>query len=547
MAPIRAATAAVLWLSNLYFAFSDVDYFGPSAESNLFLHTWSLGVEEQFYLFWPLLLLAVAASRRTGNPLDRWRAAMTAVFVLGLVLCIGLSLSSPRMAFYLMPTRAWQFALGAAIWLAQSDQRAFPRSLAVHAGWLGLAAVLGSALAFDQQSAYPGWRALLPTLGAGLLIIAGVQAGHGQVRKLLESRPMQAMGRVSYGWYLWHWPLLLLAEVLVPEATLGHRVFLVAAAWALATLSFHGLEKPVRTSLPLLARPTHVVIGALALMAVAVVSFGQWQKATVRWLDEEKTSNRYLAAKRDVPEIYALGCDDWYHSANLEICRFGASTGKVAVMIGDSIGLQWFPAVKTMLEGQGWQLLVMTKSSCPMVDAPVFYERIGRDYTECAEWRRHALAAIRNIKPDIVILGSSANYGFDDALWIEGSKRVMAQLSPATGAIYVIRATPLLPFPGPACLARTMGAADAASRCAASAINERHDQVWNNLMTAARSFANVKGVDMNDAVCPGRVCQAERDGVVVFRDAQHLTASYVNSISAGLAANIALPPHETGR
>ena len=154
-----------------------------------------------------------------------------------------------------------------------------------------------------------------------------------------------------------------------------------------------------------------------------------------------------------MPTIYAMGCDDFYRSADVRACSFGpADAVHTAVLMGDSIGGQWFPAVAKVFDKPDWRLLVLTKSSCPMVDEPVFNHRIGRSYTECATWRENALKEVVAQKPDVVFLGSSSTYDFSQTQWLDGTSRVLEALSPATGHVYVLRATPGLPFDGPACL-----------------------------------------------------------------------------------------------
>ena len=185
-AQARVASAAALWLSNLHFVFSQLDYFGPAAGSNLFLHTWSLGVEEQFYLVWPLLVLFLAGSWRWQAVRQDWsrllRGMLGAVGIC-LVLSVFLTFTRPEQGFYLMPSRAWQFALGAVTVLAVAPpDAAAQRPAWLHRfcsapqgralGWIGLALVVGAGLLLDTQDAYPGMWAVLPSLGTALLLAA---------------------------------------------------------------------------------------------------------------------------------------------------------------------------------------------------------------------------------------------------------------------------------------------------------------------------------------------------------------------------------------
>ena len=236
----------------------------------------------------------------------------------------------------------------------------------------------------------------------------------------------------------------------------------------------------------------------------------------------------------DAPAIYPMRCDDWYRSATLRICEFGMADAKhTAVMLGDSHVGQWFPAVEEALKKPGWRLLVMTKSSCPIVDAPLFYPRIGREYTECSTWRRDALHRIQQISPDLLIFGS-AYAEFTQEQWTSGTTRVLDQITPTSKRVLLLVDTPTLPFDGPGCL-MSHGLRPQwmtrFSRCTAPAASVRADSVRQWLGDAAAQFPNVALLNLNALVCPSDLCSAERGGQVVFRDNQHLTASLAASLA----------------
>jgi len=547
---VAAATASI-WFSNIHFAFAKLDYFSSGASSNLFLHTWSLGVEEQFYLVWPaLMLLAFGAWRGKGNHVRRVKVAMFAIAAISLVCCIALTRTAPQMAFYMMPLRAWQFAAGALVWLHfhsadAGDKHKSPqhRGLIVSrcAGWLGLGLIVASALWFDANMAYPGWRSLLPTLGAAAIIAAGVSDGGASISRVLSRRPLQAIGRVSYSWYLWHWPVLLLGGALVPTEAPAYRAGLVGLSLLIAVMSYYWVEAPIRHQARWIVRPGVTVLTAVVLMMTANVLCIAWANTASKWLGSP-IQQHYAKAKVDAPVIYLMGCDDWYLSDEVHACAFGSNTAThTAVLMGDSVGAQWFPAIATALDRPDWRLLVLTKSACPMVDESFFYPRIGREYVECTTWRRHALQMVAELRPDIVVLGSDSNYDFDYTQSVEGTARLLKTISAATGHIYILRGTPHLPFSGPACLSAQSWLPWLHTRqhgCEAPAYSKQDDDAYQRLRQASKRFNNVAILDLNDAVCPGGECKAERDGVVVFRDSQHLTATFVESLSEDLAQQL---------
>jgi peptidoglycan/LPS O-acetylase OafA/YrhL len=466
----RAATAAALWLSNLHFVSGDLDYFGTAAESNIFLHTWSLGVEEQFYLAWPLLVSFLVGSwnwQRTAGNWARLRHGMAATVGLCFALSVFLTYVQPTQGFYLMPARAWQFALGALTVLALAPTGAPKTTYGGGAagfgsfwrpavgGWLGIAMVLGAGLFLDRDDAYPGIWAALPSAGTALILAAGARgAGHG-VTDLLSRKPLQWLGRLSYSWYLWHWPVLILGATVTVAGRPAHPALLVLSGLLLAFLTSRLVEEPIRRGAPGGAHALTSVLGAVVLMAGTVVLGARWQAAASDWA-QLPSQQPFAAVRADLPRLYAVpGCDEWYRSSRLQVCGFGAAEAEHTVLlIGDSVVMQWFPAVVQTFGQRGWRVLVITKSACPMVDESYFYPRIGRRYIECEQWRAAALAAVKTLRPDVVLTGSTVTYPFTEAQWVDGSGRVIEALSGAAGRVFVLRATPTLPFDGPGCLAR---------------------------------------------------------------------------------------------
>lgn len=547
----RAAAAAVFWTSNIRFALTQLDYFSPGSLSNLFLHTWSLGVEEQFYLLWPVLLWWALGCRHGQRNITHLTWVMIGVAILSGAGCVLMTIREQPLAFYMMPMRAWQFAVGGLIWIyLGSEQRliaplktASAESVGFWLGWLGLGLVACSAFVFDSHMAYPGWRSLLPTFGAVTILVSGLQAPNRGVSAVLAWRPLQGIGQVSYAWYLWHWPILLLGYAVTESRGPWTRAIAVVLSFTLAIVSFWLVERPARQSAWWLAHRRLALASVVALMAAAATFAVHWG-ANALLQSRGPEFQRYAKAHMDAPGIYAMGCDDWYHSDRVVLCTFGsADAAHTAVLMGDSIAGQWVPALVSIFQQRDWRFIVLTKSSCSMVNASFFYERIGREYTECTAWRAKALQQVASLKPDIVVLGSAATYGFTHAQWVSGTDSVLDVLSKAAAQLYVLRGTPHLPFDGPDCLATRHGRPSwlgSIQTCEASVLDEHGELVFDWLTQASSHFTNVRMLDMNDIVCPQGQCMAERNGMIIFRDNQHLTASYARSIAPHLAERMDL-------
>jgi hypothetical protein len=355
---------------------------------------------------------------------------------------------------------------------------------------------------------------------------------------------MQAIGKVSYSWYLWHWPALVLGMILIPAPGLGQRISLVLAALAIAVVSYRLVERPFRRNEALVREPRRFILASLLLMLASVLLFTRWgemaQVANSVRTTLATSAGKEMAGGR--PVIYSMGCDDWYQSDRLEPCVFGAESAPMtAIVVGDSIGLQWFPAYAKVFTAPRWRLVVLTKSSCPMVDSPIFNPRIGREFVECASWRNKALDYIAKARPDLVIMGTTHAAGFSRDTWVNGTGRVLSRIAPFSGEVLIMRSTPMLPFNGPACVWSHRGHGEGSvsgDACSAPAEDRLNDDVASWLKQAANAWDNVAMLDMNNDVCPDGTCRAEQNGVLVYRDTQHLTAEYAESLAGHLQAKL---------
>lgn len=533
LAHSKAGAASALWLSNIYFAFSDVDYFAAENSRNIFLHTWSLGVEEQFYLIWPFALLGVLSIAKAITLNNRLFIAFSTIALVSFIGCMYFALNNPTIAFYMTPARAWQFSIGGFAWLL--GRYHLPDLKLAHiTGFLGLVLIASALLLIDEFSVYPGSLALLPTLGAALLLWSGSgNLKNQRIAAFLSIAPMQKIGHLSYSWYLWHWPVLLISDELISvKGDLANSIFAIALSLLLAIVTFRLIENPFRFGKPSKLQIRWQIISALAIIVLLNAQLLRWHT-----LSQEQLSsgfNQFVASSTaDIPFIYGDGCDDWYQSSELKPCVYGNEDAeKTAVLLGDSIGAQWFSALTHMHEPAQWRIVVLTKSSCPMVDEPYFYARIGREYTECSEWRDRAIEWLGKQKIDRLFIGGTASAEFTDEQWKTGTVRILDKLATTVNSIYFVEANPTLPFNGPDCLLKSKAVSNGVKNCRAPAENSRYTHVANILENITKQFKNVHWLATANFVCPNQICTAltknsTGDEVIVFRDSQHLTDSFV--------------------
>lgn len=553
-----SAPFAATWTSNFHFAFRENGYFEELAEHDLFVHTWSLSVEEQFYLVWPLLvllLLAIARDPRSADPKKNILAALGLVALASMGLSLYWMSNAPFAAFYMMPARAWQFALGAAISVALTNgamQRSAASPWAKHAGrlapallWFGLMLIVGSAIWLDSQIPYPGLWAILPSLGAALVIGSGCY--YDPTKSPLGSALLVWIGDRSYSWYLWHWPVLVLGFSLGFEGRPLAVLALVLFSLLAAAVTYRLVELPVWKGRFSNSSSWQYLASGVAAMAVVVAVSISLQKPIPKTEDHADFARLWSL---DLPPVYPMGCDAWYRHARLEPCVFGPTDApQTAVLVGDSIGTQWFSVLPLIFRSPEWRVVVLTKSACAMVDVDYFYERIGKQYQICTEWRNSVLEELERIQPDVVFLGSSASYGFSEEKWIGGSARIFERVSASAGHVAVISGTPSLGFDGPSCMSRraAQGPDPELRACTASDRMGAPRAVTAYLQVAASGFKNVQILDLNDLVCPNDICQAvDASGTPVFRDSQHLTDSFVRSQAEIVQQRLGFPSSATG-
>lgn len=526
---------ALTWTSNLYFAFTEADYFNELHNLDLFIHTWSLGVEEQFYLVWPLLLLGLAARKRHDGKV---LLSLLVIAALSYAVCLALSRTHPVMAFYMMPARIWQFALGGIVWLAVSNStvrvsltNTLPQGRNLLA-LLAIAAILIPAFLITERTLYPGTAAIAPTIGAALSILLA-RLDKNPVASILSSPPAVWLGDRSYSLYLWHWPIWIVGMQWLSGDMLINSMILGCITLLVADVSYRFIELPFwKGRLSVWKADRTPLVACLILVAVSS-ALAAHQLSSLKHSNFSEATEFASRAASDVPVIYSYGCDTWYHSSDVTPCIMGQPQKGHIVFVGDSIGLQWFSMVPEIFSQAEWQLTVLTKSACPIVDEEVFYPRINAMYEVCHQWRDKVIPVIREINPDILFIGSSALYDFTQEQWQDGTRRILDALQPRRALI--IAPTPQLAVSGPSCIANTLvaknskGLADVYERCA-SEMGSRVGEITTWLQQASANYDNVTVLDFNEIVCPNGHCTAVTpDGIAVYRDSLHLTNSFVVS------------------
>jgi peptidoglycan/LPS O-acetylase OafA/YrhL len=569
------ARAVALYAGNVAFARQSVDYFASGA--NPLLHTWSLAVEEQFYVVWPLLflVLAVIAGRRGRDPRAEVDAATAKRLLLGIgvvgalsfALSLWLTHAAQPWAFFGMPTRVWEFALGGALAVVLRERRELPApgetsdagdAASADAGthaWTGtllqgagLAAIAIAVAAFDRTTPYPGLAAVVPAGGAVALLLGGRRAPDGVVSRVLGAAWLRWLGRLSYAWYLWHWPLVGLGAVLDREIGVVGRLAWSASALALAWLTWRFVEQPARER-ELVPKPWLPAAALGVSVAAALVAHAAMRSAERRAAAPDQRP--FAAAREDRMHHPCWGetVETW---PGASVCAFGDRHASTTVaLLGDSHAEHWLGALDRIGRERGWRIVAMVKGGCPVAGMPEFGRaRRPRFQDECARFREAMVRRIVAMRPAEAILsswdhympidsGSKSDWQVTPETWRRGLRETYARLSAAGIPVVAVRGTPRTWFNVPSCLSRRAAGLPFSPPCdyvRATSLS----RVAFDAQTAAARGLPVALVDMNDAICPPAAarCPVVRNGAVVFTDDNHLTASFSRSMAPVFGARV---------
>ncbi len=275
----RDATWCSLFVGNFRFALDGTNYLAAQEPPSPLQHFWSLGVEEQFYFLWPAVLLLVAAVGKRVPLRIRLGAALGSIFVASLAWSVIQTNSNPTWAYFSPLTRAWELAAGALICVSLPLLSKVPTTLGSALSWLGLAGIVASALLINASTPFPGIAALGPVAATSLAIAGGITAGRLGAVYLLGVRPFQFLGMLSYSFYLWHWPVLIIAaEYHGSSLSVGHNLVLLLVALVISVVTFYSVEHPLR-SWRLLRKHDLLSLATGAALVALSLSAARWALA----------------------------------------------------------------------------------------------------------------------------------------------------------------------------------------------------------------------------------------------------------------------------
>ena len=567
--------ASGLYFMNWLLAARAADYFAAGLEASPVQHFWTLAVEEQFYLVWPVLILAAAWwSRRTGLRLRPvLAAAFGAVALSSLAYGVYSTQAQAGAAYFSTLTRGWELALGGSLALVPASRFVrLPRAAAGVVAAAGLGAIAFATLRFDDDTLFPGHAALVPTLGTAAIIAAGLAKTTAGPSRLLALGPVRHVGRISYSWYLWHWPPLVFVAAVWGDLSPLEGVGVLAASYVPAVLTHRLVERPFLHSRRLSRFPrkalalggactaTSVALGLVLLaLTPTIPEAPEGEVAGAAALrdgyslqESAKAVNptpREAEKKENRPRMYADGCHLDLEETRSPGCVYGdPSSETTVVLFGDSHAMQWFPALQELAKERDWRLVGFSKSACPPAEISVYSTGLRREYRECEEWREQTLGRIvREEEPSLVVTSMLNRYraredgrglrrdASNEAV-VEGYASTLTKLRDTGAPVAVIEDVPRPDKDIPECVSQSL---DRLQDCAFP-----RNKALAGPRVNVRAAKEVEGtilIDPTPMVCPGEACPAVIGDVLVYRNGAHLTRTYVDSLAPWLGEQLPEP------
>ncbi|MCP2252339.1 Peptidoglycan/LPS O-acetylase OafA/YrhL, contains acyltransferase and SGNH-hydrolase domains [Prauserella aidingensis] len=562
-ATIREVVAAALYLENWQLVATSADYFAARDEASPTQHYWSLSIQGQFYVAWPLLIafLGLLAARSGWSLRRTVFGSLLTIGAGSLAYSVWLTAADQPLAYFTSLTRIWEFALGGLLALV-IDRIALPRALRLVLGWLGVAGLVSCGLILQVGSVFPGYAALWPTMSAVFVLVAGATASPLGADRFLSSRPVSYLGDISYALYLWHWPVLMFYLIVRDRTEVGPRggAVIIAASLVLAVITYHLVENPVRRSNIGVTKPWRAYSLGAAMLVVVLGLATVWQvhtldRASFTQHADDPDHPGALVVRHDAP-LYdprhdvvppAAALDDEYYllepdgdfdcstsprSDEVEICvkePTGTPT-RTIVTVGDSHVLQYGAAFEPLVDRNDWRVVTLYKRGCAFSAGD--YHLNGMPIPpDCARWNDAVLPEILELDPDAVF--SMATRDAYPGLTESTPENYVVQWRRVADAgipLVLARDNPRFRDWEPsACVLKHGYDADRCTRPRAEIYAPEPPYA-----ALADLPPEIHFLDLTDRLCPGDTCEPVIGNVLVYRDDDHLTQTYQTTMATVL-------------
>ncbi len=604
---LQDSIPSALFTANIHFAAQGTDYFAQGQPPSPFQHFWSLAVEEQFYIVWPAvfaIVIGLSLRRRAPRPTEVGEPAVRrTLIVIGAIALVSLGWSivytrgHQAAAYFSTLDRVWELALGAALALGVTRIARLPDRWRTLMGWGGLLLIVIAAVTFSSGTPFPGYAALLPTIGAVLVIAAGIaRYSDRSAGRMLSVKPLRYVGDRSYTFYLWHWPVLVIVAAYVGHSlSVGVNLLLLGAAFALSVLTYRLFEKPIRNA-QWARKPKALLPFAIAVMAVVVLATSWGSSIDNRELQAQLRAqdtpvptlalapasqpatpqvsgsaasaanlagqslpaviaavnsppNRRIDPATLSPPIGQLQNTDYLPSQSQNckahlgqtsspICRLGASSSsRTIVVIGDSHAEMWMPAIISLGQRDGFAVVPLLKQGC-LASEWTTTEHSGAGHSlaslaECHAWFQWAMSQARSLHPDVALI--AAYYSYVGTL---GAQWVENGLRAAADGVKH-SAKHVVVIGDPPTRANNpvdcLLAANATLAGCSRQLTQDETAITGGVSQMATSDS-IGFIDTTGWFCYQAQCPLVIGSIVAYRDDNHLTPTYSSALSGAFRA-----------
>lgn len=549
---INEVLTSALHIENWHLIRVGTDYLASSNPPSPLQQFWALSLQIQFYLFLPLILfLSIALSKLVGS-------YKVVLFVVALVIVSSFGFSiyytniNPAAAYFHTGTRAWEFFIGVAIFIA-SPFISLSSTVSRVLMWVGFLLILAVGIFVPDSATYPGYIAALPVAAAGIMIIAGISDKAGYVYQMLSSKVLVYIGGISFSLYLWHWPILVYFQhysgVMPGEMTLIEGLLVIALAFTLSVISKNLIETPfAKIKNENILAP--YIIGLVFFIPVFISSYyarteliraydnaeatdyvaGNYYEGDSVYVQEGPSDiglRRLVPVKNDLTPASLNGCSDGSVKGGISTCEFGDKNSENSILlVGGSRVAHWEPLFSYIGRKEGFKVITATINSCSFGYHPTLENDVN-----CQDWNNKIINYISSLepKPKVVVVNSSrseADGEYTPSGYIKNIKEVLSLDIPVIG----LRISPKFNDPD-ICLWRN---SDDISKCTANTSLSLKSKNPVVSIKNEEGLNNLYPVDFTNVVCSDGVCPAAFNGYPAMRDNHHFTESYILYLAPAL-------------
>lgn len=540
--------ASLFYFENWQLANDAVDYLAQNNEASPYQHYWALSIQFQFYVIWLLLFKSALFAKKAMSRLKFERLVLVILVIVSIasfIYSVYLTSVNQPVAYYHTFTRVWEFGLGGIISII-IHRIELPKVVAWLFGWLGLIGLLIGGVIFQVSTVFPGYAALWPTMSAVLILLAGNTSQKWSAYNLLASKPLVSFGKISYAFYLWHWPILILFFHYFDRGTVSLKAGLaiIALATILAYVTIYGIEQPLR-KINTSFRLTVIRLSTI----IALVGSGLWiyhvtvipppnvqalltsdNPGALIYLsnDDYKTYNRdtlipdLTTGQHDSSEVYRDGCFTIDGQIDFDLCEYGETKQyeKTIALIGGSHSAHWQPMLDQFGKDNNVRITTYLKGKCR------FTLEDTSDHPECLDWFDNVIEHVLANPPDLVFTSGDISK-FDGDTLPEGFVDAWKVFEEANVPLFLVRDTPWYPYRIPDCLREADGDWNEACKIPRSDIIREPSL----LSTASTIPTNATVFDPTDYFCDDDYCYPIIGNVVTHFDSNHITASFSRSLA----------------